>query len=346
MILRKTWQRTALWLGIGWSLLWSLLLSELPLIQQLDLNYLDQAIRLTHPHTPPAEIVLVKIAQTDLNTWGLANEPMIYSNLANRLLDAGAAVIVLNLLPNWVQTTDRSNHLIATLVQRHKDRLVIILPTTSANQPNPTAWRSHEYFLSATANGEPLLAPRSILGFAEYEPEAKQPQSYRSTARQANLSGQFTLTRNFDRSQTLDSAALLALKKFRPQQPRHTPQTPIQIHFWGATGTFPTLAVQSILKSTSLPQIRNKIVLVGFVDPNHPDAFAIRSPFGELMPGVELQANLLASLLTGSEDRIVPIWLQTVLIGLGGILISHPIDLNQHQSPATIFNPLVQRACL
>jgi CHASE2 domain-containing sensor protein len=104
--------------------------------------------------------------------------------------------------------------------------------------------------------------------------------------------------------------------------------------------------VQSILKSTSLPQIRNKIVLVGFVDPNHPDAFAIRSPFGELMPGVELQANLLASLLTGSEDRIVPIWLQTVLIGLGGILISHPIDLNQHQSPATIFNPLVQRACL
>ena len=316
MLLRKTWQRTALWLGIGWSLLWSLLLSELPLIHQLDLNYLDRAIRLTHPHAPPPEIILVKIAQTDLKTWGLANEPMIYSNLANRILDAGAAVVVLNLLPNWVQTADRSNHPIATLVQSHKERLVIILPTTSATQPNPTAWRSYEYFLPA--NGE----PRSILGFAEYEPEAKQPQSYRSTARQANLSGQFNLSRNLDSSQTLDSAALLALKKFRPQQPRKNPQTPIQIHFWGATGTFPTLTVPSVLKSTSLPQIRNKIVLVGFADPNHPDAFAIRSPFGELMPGVELQANLLASLLTGSEDRIVPIWLQTVFIGLGGILIS------------------------
>ena len=316
MLLRKTWQRTALWLGIGWSLLWSVLLSELPLIQQLDLNYLDRAIRLTHPHTPPPEIVLVKIAQADLNTWGLANEPIIYRNLANRLLDAGAAVVVLNLLPNWVQTADRSNHPIATLVQSHKQRLVIVLPTTSATQPNPTAWRSYEYFLPA--NGE----PRSILGFAEYEPEAIQPQSYRSTARQANLTGQFALSRNLDRSQTLDSAALLALKKFRPQPPRHTPQTPIQIHFWGATGTFPALTVRSILKSTSLPQVRNKIVLVGFADSHHPGAFAIRSPFGELMPGAELQANLLASLLTGSGDRIMPIWLQTVVIGLGGILIS------------------------
>ncbi|HBE33530.1 MAG TPA: hypothetical protein DD990_20005, partial [Cyanobacteria bacterium UBA11368] len=117
---------------------------------------------------------------------------------------------------------------------------------------------------------------------------------------------------------------LLTLKKFKPhKQLLQTPQTPIQIHFWGATGTFPTLEAQSILSnSSSLREVRNKIVLVGFSETNNPDAFAIRSPFGELMPAVESQANLLASLLTGSFARIVPSWLQKALIVLGGILIS------------------------
>jgi signal transduction histidine kinase len=338
MILRKTWQRTALWLGIGLSLLWSILLSELPLIQQLDLSEHDRLSRLSSPRTPPPEIVLVTISQPDLKTWGLANEPIIYSNLVNRLLDAGAAVVVLNLLPNWVQTSDHPNHPIITLVQQHRDRIVLVLPTSSATQPNPTEWRSYEYFLPSTDKGKALFPPQSILGFAEYEPEAKHPQSYRSTARQASLSGQFTLTRNLDHIQALDSAALLTLKKFKPQkQPLRTPQTPIQIHFWGATGTFPTLDVQSILSNnSSLPQLGNKIVVVGFSDTNNPDAFAIRSPFGELMPAVELQANLLASLLTGSLAQIVPSWLQNALIVLGGILISQWIVFGKLNSRAVM----------
>ncbi|MCU0541222.1 MAG: CHASE2 domain-containing protein [Oscillatoriaceae cyanobacterium Prado104] len=335
MILRKTWQRTALWLGIGWSLWWSVLLSELPLIQHLDLSQSDRLIRLNHPRTSPPEIVLVTITEEDLKTWGLANEPIIYSNLVNRLLDAGAAVVVLNLLPNWVQTSDRPNNPIETLVQRYSSRIVLVLPTSSATQPNPTEWRNYEYFLPLTNKGKPLFSPQSILGFAEYEPEAKYPQSVRSTARQANLSGQFTLTRNLDRIQPLDSAALLTLKKFKPQQqPLRTPQTPIQIHFWGATGTFPTLEAQSVLSNnSSFPQVGNKIVLVGFSETNNPDAFAVCSPFGELMPAVELQANLLASLLTGSFYQIVPIWLQKALIVLGGILISQWIVFGKLDSP-------------
>jgi signal transduction histidine kinase len=324
MVLRKTWQRTALWLGIGWSLLWSVVLSDLPLIQHLDLSQHDRLTLLSHPRTPPPEIVLVTITEADLKTWGLAKEPIIYSNLVNRLLEADAAVVVLNLLPNWVQTSDHPNNPIKTLVQRHSSRIVLVLPTSSATQPNPTEWRNYEYFLPTTDKGKPLFPPQSILGFAEYEPEAKHPQSIRSTARQASLSGQFTLTHSLERIQVLDSAALLTLKKFKPhKQPLQTPQTPIQIHFWGATGTFPTLKVQSVLSNnSSFPPVGDKIVLVGFSDINHPDAFAIRSPFGELMPAVELQANLLASLLAGSFDQIVPSWLQKALIVLGGILIS------------------------
>ncbi|NJO96354.1 MAG: CHASE2 domain-containing protein [Pleurocapsa sp. CRU_1_2] len=232
MIFHKASQRTALWLGIGWSLLWSLLLSELPLIQQLDLSQHDRSLRLNSPHTPPSEIVLVTITDTDLKTWELANKPIIYSKLVDRLLDADAAVVVLNLLPNWVQTSDHSNNPIKNLIRQHSDRLVLVLPTSSATQPYPTEWRSYEYFLPFSDKSKPLFPPQSILGFAEYEPEAKDPQSYSSTARQASLSGQFILSRNLERIQTLDSAALLALKKFKPQkQAPQIPQTPIQIHF-------------------------------------------------------------------------------------------------------------------
>jgi hypothetical protein len=247
MNLRKAWQRTALWLGIGWSLLWSLLLSELPLIQQLDLSQHDRALRLNHSQTPPSEIVLVTITDTELKTWELANKPIIYSKLVDRLLDANAAVVVVNLLPNWIQTSDHPNNPIKTLVQKYSDRLVIVLPTSSATQSNPTEWRSYEYFLPSNNKGESLFAPKSILGFIEYEPEAKDPRSYSSTARQASLSGQFILSRNLNRIQTLDSAALLALKKFKPQKKLEIPQTPIQIHFWGATGTFPTIEARSLL---------------------------------------------------------------------------------------------------
>jgi len=324
MTLRKTWQRTAVWLGIGWSLIWCAVLSDLPLIQRLDLWQSDRLISLTSTRRPPPSIILVTITQEDLKTWGSANQSTQYTALAHRLLDAGAAVVALNLLPNWVQTSDHPYNPIKTLIQKYSDRLVLVLPTDRSTQPHPNEWRSYEYFLPTSTQGDALFPPQAILGFSEYELEAKQPQSYLSTARQANLSGQFTLAYNLDQTQNLDSAALLTLKKFNSQKlPLPTPQTPIQIHFWGATGTFPRIKARSLLSnSSSFPNLRNKIVIVGFSDSHNPDAFAIRSPFGEPMPAVEVQANLLASLLTRSYYQIAPVWVQNALILLGGIFFS------------------------
>lgn len=267
MNLRKTWQRTALWLGIGWSLLWSVVLADLPLIQQLDLIQHDRLIRLSHPHTPPPEIVLLPIANADLKTWGTDKEAQIYTNLVNRLLTAEAAVVVLNLLPNWVQTSDHDHHPLKDLIQQHPTQLVIVLPTSTAAKSNPSEWRNYEYILPPNPDRNRLLNPESLLGFVEYAPEAKHPTSIHSTARQAHLSGQFTLTCHLDRSPTLYSAALLTLQKFRTQtNPRQSlpplpSQTPIQIQFWGPTGTFPTLSAPAVLANSSdFSQVRDKIV--------------------------------------------------------------------------------------
>lgn len=314
MLLRKTWQRTALWLGIGWSLLWSIVLVDLPLIQQLDLYLHDRLICFNSPRNPPSEIAIAAISQPDIKTWELTNRPATYSQIADRLLDAGAAVVVLNLLPSWVQNSDHTDNPIKNLAQNRRDRLVLVLPTSRADRLYATEWRNYEYFLPAT------IAPESVLGFSEYEPEARYPQSDRSTARQASLFGEFTLSNHLELPQSLGSAALLAIEKFKHQK-QYFLATPIQIHFWGKTGTFPRLDVGAILKGDRL-SVRDKIVLVGFSDPHNPDAFAVRSPFGELMPAVELQANLVASLLTRSFTRIVPLWWQYAAIALGGIFLS------------------------
>ena len=330
MVFRKSWQKIAFGLGIGWSLVWSIIFSDIPLIQKLELNIQDRLICLTHPHTPPPEILLVKITEKDLRQWGLQKEPVFYAKLVNQLIEEGASVVILNLLPNWVQTSDHANNPIKELVKTHPTQIVLVIPTTRLSSPYPTAWRSYNYFIPFDAQGKPLKPLNSVLGFSEYEPDAKNPTSLISPARQAHISGELILSEDFSQTQILDSAAWLALKKF--QLPNQTPnqfaQTPIQITFWGATNTFPTLNIQSFF-TENYPhiEVRHKIVLVGLADVNNPDAYAIKSPFGEEMPGVELQANLLASIITNSYYSIAPRWLETLIAIAGGILISRGIVL-------------------
>jgi signal transduction histidine kinase len=301
---RNPWQRRAILLGMGWSLFWGAVLGDIPLIQPLNLWQNDRLIRLNRS-PPPAEILLVPVSATDLKTWTTARQSSIYAQIADRLLDAGAKVVVLNLLPDWVQTADHADNPLKTLVREWGDRLVLVLPTTAVDQINPMMWRDYEYFLPTDHP-----SPESVLGFFEYDPGARNPTSARHPARQANPAGTFTFPR---RTRTLSSFAWLALRKYRPHQ---LPTDAIQFHFWRES--FPTLSPRVILSDRTLPPVKGKIVLVGFTDTRNPDAFPVRSPGGQLIPALEVQANLLASLLTGSFHRLLPRWLQYGAILLGG----------------------------
>lgn len=325
MQLHKAWQKTGFWLGAGWGLFWAAVLSNLALVPKLDLTFYDRLIRLDRPSSVPPEILLVKIEADTLKTWGIAKEAVAYSNLARRLLEEGAAVVILNLLPHWVQTSDRIDHPIKTLVKQHRDRVVLVLPTTRISEPTTTKWRNYEYFLPSNDRSELLFFPPTVLGFSEYEPEAKNPVNLASTARQAFLSGCVTLGNAVDRTEHLKSAAWLGLEKFQGRfSYALSPEVrqPIHIHFWGKTGTFPTLDARSLSADRpEFPSIRDKIIILGFGDLNSPNTFAIRSPFEDTMPGIELQANLLASLLTQSYYRSFPVWLQGIAIVAGSILL-------------------------
>jgi len=330
MVFRKSWQKIAFGLGTSWSLLWGIIFSEIPFVQQLELNIQDHHISVMHPHNPPKEILLVKITEKDLRERELLKKPVFYTKLIARLLKEGAQVVILNLLSNWVQTSDHENNPIKELVKTHPGQIVLVIPTTRLSSTYPTAWRSYNYFISFDTQSQPLQLPNSVLGFSEYEPDAKNPSSINSSARQANLRGELLFSEDFSKPQVLDSAVLLAWQKLphRNQSLNQFSQNPIQINFWGPTGTFATLDVQSLLSSNQpLPLVRDKIVLVGLADVNNPDSFAIKSPFGEEMPIVELQANLLASLITNSYYSLAPKWLQGLIVISGGILISRAIVL-------------------
>lgn len=69
-------------------------------------------------------------------------------------------------------------------------------------------------------------------------------------------------------------------------------------------------------------QVRHKVVFIGFAEGNNIHTMAMLSPFGDNMAGVEIQANLMASLITDSFLQIPPQWVELIIVILGATLIT------------------------
>lgn len=218
MIFSKLFQDVALWLGIGFSLLWSSILSNIYPLQKLELKTQDFLMGIFPPPAPPQEILLVKIRPQDFKKPELLEDPHLYANFVHRLLEEGAATVILNLRSNWVQTADHADNPIKELVRNHRDRLVLVIPTSCACLPNPTKWRPYNYFIPLNSGGQPLFPLKTVLGFSEYEPEEHDPSSLKSPSRRAHLMGNFIFSSNLDKKEQLDAAVWLGLKKFQKQQ--------------------------------------------------------------------------------------------------------------------------------
>jgi adenylate cyclase len=90
------------------------------------------------------------------------------------------------------------------------------------------------------------------------------------------------------------------------------------INFCGGQATFPTVSMYQVLNGeVPVETFADKIVLVGFTTSLEQDlhATAFNPPWGspELIPGVEIHANVVASLLSGDPIRQAPAWLSTSL---------------------------------
>ncbi|MDV2996772.1 MAG: hypothetical protein N4J56_006477 [Chroococcidiopsis sp. SAG 2025] len=95
--LLNIWLIAGVGLSVVWSLVLSILLSQLPLVGKLELRIQDTLLRLYKPSVLPKEILLVTIDRPIARP-----EHNFYAELVQGLIDKGAKVVVLN-LPNSIR---------------------------------------------------------------------------------------------------------------------------------------------------------------------------------------------------------------------------------------------------
>jgi predicted Ser/Thr protein kinase len=115
---------------------------------------------------------------------------------------------------------------------------------------------------------------------------------------------------------TLKSFAVRAaeLLTARPVAERNFPDNSAWIDYAGPAGTFPTVSISDAVAGRVPPSVfRGKIVLVGYTDPALMDI--VQTPVSSTpMPGIEVHANALATILNRFPLRTTPGWVNVLII--------------------------------
>lgn len=336
-------------LSIAWGLIYCVVFSSLPIIQRLELDVQDSLIRLHKPGTPPHEILLLKINQATLSEYDLHNlyrVNIFYTALVKNLFEQGASVVVLNLPEQMKQyiDTDANTHVelpLRELIYRYVNQIVLV--SRPNNLPSGSlALNIYNNLLPFDdESASPIIPPERIISYFRYNPN---PQNLNSPARRADLFNHFSYEDdpNPNVQHHVKSVAMLAIEKF--YRASHTldaqgkiiqlhSHSPVQINFWGPAGTFPSLSFQlqcpsfpveldhchGLFNAQSPQTLQNKLVLVDLPEGKTSEDYHERSPYGE-MSIAEVEANLIASLMTHSSLSIAPKW-SVYIITITGLIV-------------------------
>ncbi len=112
------------------------------------------------------------------------------------------------------------------------------------------------------------------------------------------------------------------------------------IDFYGKSATFPVVPAYLILGGMiDMKKFKDKIVLIGvtFVDAH--DLFSTPlTRAGEACSGVEIQANILASLITSTYPGVVPWYMEMIIVGLVVLLSGYFVMFRSGQMLAASFS--------
>jgi CHASE2 domain-containing sensor protein len=273
-----------------------------------------------------------------------------YAGLTLRLLEeAKARVVVLNLPSSFVVPQNLGNeNLDAPLrqvVQRYPDRLV--LATRSSESFGRSEINIYNHFLPfSSLRLEYLVPPEHVQGVVQYRVDRA------GILRQAQLRGLY-LRRDSQEEQMFASVEALAFAKYDPERAsrwfRERGLQPIQFNPLGSQHGIPIIPIERVCPPAVLQagsgsvapminpsqacrgqegippldpevadQLRDKIVLVGFVG-GYPETFPVRTADGSQIAAVELQAQVLSSLLTGEVYQSVPGGVAVAVVLLLGV---------------------------
>ncbi|MEN9252952.1 MAG: CHASE2 domain-containing protein, partial [Thermostichales cyanobacterium BF3_bins_165] len=257
--------------GLGWGLGWGLVMAlsaTSPMFYQWENLALRWGLSWRSPQKPDPHLRVIGI---DGDGMGFRLERGNYAELTASLLDAGAAVVVLN-LPSSFLTPQRvgNENLDAPLQEllvRYPERLV--LATRISESLGQKEFPIYNHFLTYTPDSlAPVVPPEFVQGFVQYQlDDAGQ-------IRIAQLRQTF-IRQDSKVPQTFASVEALALLKFRPTLAADLFRQGAKPFFFNPLTPqpgIPMLTVEEVCGGDPCGQVlglreqlQGKVVLVGFV---------------------------------------------------------------------------------
>ncbi|GAB4214751.1 MAG: CHASE2 domain-containing protein [Synechococcales cyanobacterium] len=330
--------------GMGWGMGWATLLgiaASSPMFYQWESMAWRWNLSLRPAMAPHPGVVVVGIdgwVAGDPDHRHFRLERASYAALTERLLEAGAGVVVLNLPSSFVTPQSfGSEDLDASLRQvlvTYPER--IVLATRTSQSLGQLEFPIYNHFLTYTPDSlDPVVPPEFVQGFVQYRLDDA------ATLRKAEIRQTF-VRRDSQEQQVFAAVEALALLKFRPAEAAQIFRRgakPIFFQPLTPTPGIPVIPIKDIcvgdpctdpIQGTVLDQIRNRLVLVGFVG-GYPETFPIHLATGEVLPAVIVQGQIVSAMAQGQfyEDlspsgRMLIFWGVGILSGLGVLGLPRP----------------------
>jgi len=299
--------------GLGWGWGWGVVMAlsaTSPMLYRWENVALQWGLSWRRPQIPDPHVVVIGI-DGDPSGLGFRLERASYQDLTDTLLEAGAAVVVLN-LPSSFLTPQRvgNENLDASLQEllvRHPERLV--LATRISESLGQKEFPIYNHFLTYTPDSfDPVVPPEFVQGFVQYQlDDAGQ-------VRMAQMRQNF-IRQDSKQKQVFASVEALALLKFRPPLAADLFRQGGKPMFFNPLTPEPGIPVVPIgevcggdlcqLPAAMREQIQGRLILVGFIG-GYPETFPVRLVTGETVPAVVVQAQILSSMLQLQRYLVVP----------------------------------------
>lgn len=277
----------------------------------------DARFRLRGPESPVHPITIIALDETSFQSFGDLQGENIrtwprarWASLVDLLASGQPRVIALDVVfdtPGWDAGGDQA---LAEAIAR-AGNVVLAAHIDQAG---------HGYTLTTFSPPlKSLRAAAAAVGVANLAPDAD------GVVRQATLIWPWETT--------LQSSFALAIATLARQERVTIPAADLggtlslPVRFRGPEGTFETISLIDLWEGViPVDSLRDRIVLVGYTTRLEQDRH--RAPFApQTMPGVEIQATMVDSLLAGDWMTRPPAWLAALLVGLAGLLAAALVNL-------------------
>lgn len=266
------------------TLMAALLLAKSPAGDRIDNALLDQLSAFNRA-APDPQILLIAIDDTALEQIGAWPwDRAVHSRLLDRLSAGGVKAIGLDILFAEPAPDPRSDAALAAALARADN---VVVPV---------------YFRTPGSNGRrfDLVQPIPPIADAAHD-KAHVNVRFDDDAivRRAHL-------RLRGQGETVDHFALAVARLARPEaahltaaaMARSLPDRTPHIIPYQVAGSYPTISASALLTGeVPAAVLKDKIALVGATAPGMGDSFAVPGTSGHVMPGIEIQANMVDALL-------------------------------------------------